>query len=245
MARRTPDTTKLRENIRKNLAPKPKPFSSFRNNPALSISLVSLLISGWTAYTKEFEHLFLDLTVRPPYRGLTFSKAASGLVVEDPGHTLTFRNEGNRPVAIQEIEIRLQSSAPDRKCYALDGFTLAPSEFKPFIVKPGEIEVRTFNFTRVGVLLPTALDPMNAKSLYSCIKIQHLESDSGMEYFEQHIITYDVSPYQFTPGRRFSFDVYNTTLRPVAVVSSEPWLRVATSWLFRLISPPPPRTRES
>jgi hypothetical protein len=203
-----------------------------KDMPSIIISVIALLISLLTSYYSLFDERY-DLKMVLSWEQPVLI-SGNGMQIQVDDQNLTFANSGNRPVSIQQISYIIQPT--NKTLETLDEFNceiklLVPdafrraetTNFQPIIVKPNEIESRTYSFR--GHIPKEEVEGFigQNKHLMSCIFIQfftpaygqaieiipHTWSPAvkgGGSFFKEVKLFYAVQPIQIIRARwPFSF----------------------------------------
>jgi hypothetical protein len=152
---------------------KPDYFARTVSLVALLVSMVSAAISAYTTYLASVDRRYVgDLSVGKADLSLTYGPTKTAISVKEL--PLIFSNTGNRPISIQNVSYVVMKSdtlPPERECKKTVFYTspireyydadtvpsIKPVGFAPFTIKPGENELRRYDFE--GSVPNYQLDP--------------------------------------------------------------------------------------
>jgi hypothetical protein len=167
------------------------------------ISIFSLVISTLSFFYGNIDERFYgSVSVSSTTAQVTGSEEKPGILVQ--GIALTFINAGNRPIAIEHVSYAILGSEgkPNEECSDKDDpvhkkpknyfvwssravKTVTPDNFQAFTIKPGDTEVKVYNFS--GTLDSDELRPiderMEARFLAGCLFITSNSQANGRKYF--------------------------------------------------------------
>lgn len=165
-----------------------KSESGFTAGLSLALSVAALLVSLFSAVYSLVDERY-DLRMVSSFTVPEVIGSNPPLIKSQ--HTLTFINNGNRPVAINEVALIVQPTTKSYEqlnrmnCEAdLAGpnmFRRAYAKITPFTVKAGEIETRVFSFADTIGDADTARfkDRESPNHLLSCIQVDFVSGQGS------------------------------------------------------------------
>lgn len=201
-----------------------KPKEGFKANLSLVISVTALLVSLFSAFYSLVDERY-DLRMASSF-------AVPEVIASDPPlirsqHTLTFINNGNRPVAINEVALIVQ---PTMKSYdqlnrvnceieliGPNAFRRAYAKVAPFTVKAGEIETRVFSFAdTIGDANTARFRDRSPNHLLSCIQVGFVSAQRAFN----ELVPYAWAPKASGFGQAFTEVQFFHHSGPVQLVKS-------------------------
>lgn len=206
-----------------------KPESWFKTNLSLVVSVTALLVSLFSAFYSLVDERY-DLRMASSFAVPEVIASTPPLIRSQ--HTLTFINNGNRPVAINEVALIVQPTLKtyeqlnrvncDIELIGPNVFRRAYADFAPFTVKAGEIETRVLNFTAAINDGNTArFWDTSPNHLLSCIQVGFVSAQNAFN----ELVPYAWAPKASGFGQTFTEVQFFHHSGPVQLVKSR--------WPFR------------
>ena len=184
---------------------------------SISISILALLIAGFTAYSTFLRQVDdLSVVIEGP-RGFEIDKGTKNIVIR-PDYTMTFTNAGTRGAMVQ-IFLALWQATEVKNQFDCDKLPLIWSNFDndPFVVKPSEVLVQKVRF-KDGILRAHSNDtkpPQGKVVMLTCAGFSVITPDSARKLIaiELDRSTFDVKlGMPIVPEGDFDVDRPPTTL---------------------------------